>query len=284
MRTQMLLLIVIGVCACIVAGCAVAETVMYPNDGMENITFNDTNETVTMNGTNSTNTNATVSVLKYGEPKGFLHKIVRKFHNPIDDAPFIAPGIKKYHNALWIKNSNNIWVQIAKLDTGGRIVYLFINNPQIINIIIPHCPMAPHMITVPVIPCYIVNGNVGLIDNTIINNNGDIINTTNINYTDAIVNNTTITDINNTTTTDTSTETNESIDANDTVNDTMDTNITDTSNDTVVEDTNDLNDTNDTVVEDSRDDNSNNLESYDSSSYDDFSSSSYDDSDYNDYY
>lgn len=282
MRTQMLLLMVIGVCACIVAGCAVAETVMYPNDGMENITFNDTNETVTMNGTNSTNTNATVSVLKYGEPKGFLHKIVRKVHNPIDDSPFIAPGIKKYHNALWIKNSNNIWVQIAKLDTGGRIVYLFIYNPQIINIITPHCPMAPHMITVPVIPCHMQNGNVGLIDNTIINNNGDIINTSNTNYTDAIVNDTTI---NNTTTIDTSTETNESIDANDTVNDTMDTNITDTSNDTVVEDTNDLKDINDNVVEDSSDDSSNNnLESSDSSSYDDSSSSSYDDSDSNDYY
>lgn len=60
MRTQMLLVMIIGVCACIVAGCVVAETVMYPNDGVENIVFNDTN---------STNTSATVSVLKYGEPK-----------------------------------------------------------------------------------------------------------------------------------------------------------------------------------------------------------------------
>lgn len=175
----------------------------------------------------------------------------------MDNAPMIALGIKKYHNALWIKNSNNVWVQIAKLDNGGRITYIFINNQQIINMITPCCPMNPDMIIVPVIQCNMIDGNAVLMDNTIMDNNGNITNNSDAGHMDSIVNGTVIED-NNTTTADTPVEINDT-------NDTADINMTDMSNDTVTEDINNLNDTNDTVLEDIDD----NLESDDLSSYDD---------------
>ena len=142
MRTQVLLLLIIGICACVVAGCVVAETVMYPDDGMENVTFNNTNSTVNMTN-NTTNNTTDVTIQKHSQPKGIFHKILRKIHDPFDDTPEIAPGIKKFRQGLWIKNSHNEWVQIATLDSHDNIIGIYTSNPYIIHILTRYVYLSP---------------------------------------------------------------------------------------------------------------------------------------------
>lgn len=178
MRTEVLLLLIIGICACVVAGCVVAETVMYPDDGMENVTFNNTNSTVNMTN-NTTNNTTDVTIQKHSQPKGIFHKILRKIHDPFDDTPEIAPGIKKFRQGLWIKNSHNEWVQIATLDSHDNIIGIYTSNPYIIHILTRYVYLSPDTV-IHHIPMSKLFGDNSIVlnDATITDNNITINNTT----------------------------------------------------------------------------------------------------------
>lgn len=178
MRTQVVLLLIIGICACVVAGCVVAETVMYPDDGMENVTFNNTNSTINMTN-NTTNNTTDVTIQKHSQPKGIFHKILRKIHDPFDDTPEIAPGIKKFRQGLWIKNSYNVWIQIATLDSHDNILTIYTSNPYIIHILTRYVYLSPDTVIHHISISKLFGDNsIVLNDATITDNNITINNTT----------------------------------------------------------------------------------------------------------
>lgn len=111
--------IVVGIIALVFAGCAVAETIMYPDDdGVENVTVDLNNASDHVNST---------TVLVKKDPKGILHNLFKQKEK------VNKYGIMEYNGGLWIKNPNGVWVRVALINSNGQVTQIFTNNFIIIN-------------------------------------------------------------------------------------------------------------------------------------------------------
>lgn len=132
MKTKILVIGIVVICAILVAGCAVAETVMYPDDGYENVSVNITNNTTANNSTNA-------SVTVHKEPRGIFHRIVYHVRHVTHVDPFIHPdkyGVVTYHNALWVKDFDGDWVKVAKLNNQNQIIEEYMADDGFLRYII----------------------------------------------------------------------------------------------------------------------------------------------------
>lgn len=144
----MLVGIIVAVCAILVAGCSVAETIMYPDDGYENVTVN-TTVNMTNNTTNVTNNTTNVSqqsVMIHTQPRGIIHRITYPI---IHHDPFKHPdeyGVVTTRNGLWIKDHDGDWVKVARLNSNREIIEEYTNDPLIHYLITRHHKESPDCI------------------------------------------------------------------------------------------------------------------------------------------
>lgn len=129
MRNKIIIPVIIIAIALLITGCAVAEDIIYPDDGYQNITVNKT-----INLTNNTTniTNNTTTIVEHTQPRGWIHKIQKRLHDPFDDAPVDEYGVKTYRGELWIKNPDKTWVRVAKINKNGELSEVYTKNKVII--------------------------------------------------------------------------------------------------------------------------------------------------------